>query len=220
MIFPQFSDIIEGEYYSKEINKVKKLISILLIATTLVCLGACAVKDKDNLTPVEGATNYVKLEMESGDVMIIELYPDAAPITVNNFKKLVANHYYDGTIFHRVIEGFMIQGGAGAETDAIKGEFSSNGVKNDIQHDRGVLSMARTSDPNSATSQFFICQSREGCQHLDGNYAAFGKVISGLDVIDKIASVDTNANDKPLTEQKIKSITFIELSSSVESETN
>ena len=106
----------------------------------------------------------------------------------------------------------MIQGGAGAATDSIKGEFSANGVKNGIKHDRGVLSMARTSDPNSATSQFFICQTREGCQHLDGSYAAFGKVISGLDVIDKIASVKTNANDKPLTEQKIKSITFVEVS--------
>lgn len=182
---------------------MKKLISVLLIAASLLCIASCTKKD-DNTAPVEGETNYVKLEMENGDSMIIELYPDEAPITVRNFKKLVSRHYYDGTVFHRVIEGFMIQGGAGAATDSIKGEFSANGVKNDIKHDRGVLSMARTSDPNSATSQFFICQTREGCQHLDGSYAAFGKVISGLDVIDKIASVKTNANDKPLTEQKIK----------------
>lgn len=190
---------------------MKKLISVLLIAASLLCIASCTKKD-DNTVPVEGETNYVKLEMENGDSMIIELYPDEAPITVRNFKKLVSRHYYDGTVFHRVIEGFMIQGGAGAATDSIKGEFSANGVKNGIKHDRGVLSMARTSDPNSATSQFFICQTREGCQHLDGSYAAFGKVISGLDVIDKIASVKTNANDKPLTEQKIKSITFVEVS--------
>lgn len=190
---------------------MKKLISVLLIAASLLCIASCTKKD-DNTAPVEGETNYVKLEMENGDSMIIELYPDEAPITVRNFKKLVSRHYYDGTVFHRVIEGFMIQGGAGAATDSIKGEFSANGVKNDIKHDRGVLSMARTSDPNSATSQFFICQTREGCQHFDGSYAAFGKVISGLDVIDKIASVKTNANDKPLTEQKIKSITFVEVS--------
>ena len=190
---------------------MKKLISVLLIAASLLYIASCTKKD-DNTAPVEGETNYVKLEMENGDSMIIELYPDEAPITVRNFKKLVSRHYYDGTVFHRVIEGFMIQGGAGAATDSIKGEFSANGVKNDIKHDRGVLSMARTSDPNSATSQFFICQTREGCQHLDGSYAAFGKVISGLDVIDKIASVKTNANDKPLTEQKIKSITFVEVS--------
>lgn len=190
---------------------MKKLISVLLIEASLLCIASCTKKD-DNTAPVEGETNYVKLEMENGDSMIIELYPDEAPITVRNFKKLVSRHYYDGTVFHRVIEGFMIQGGAGAATDSIKGEFSANGVKNDIKHDRGVLSMARTSDPNSATSQFFICQTREGCQHLDGSYAAFGKVISGLDVIDKIASVKTNANDKPLTEQKIKSITFVEVS--------
>ena len=190
---------------------MKKLISVLLIAASLLCIASCTKKD-DNTAPVEGETNYVKLEMENGDSMIIELYPDEAPITVRNFKKLVSRHYYDDTVFHRVIEGFMIQGGAGAATDSIKGEFSANGVKNGIKHDRGVLSMARTSDPNSATSQFFICQTREGCQHLDGSYAAFGKVISGLDVIDKIASVKTNANDKPLTEQKIKSITFVEVS--------
>ena len=188
---------------------MKKLISVLLAAAAVLCIVSCAKRDNDSNTPIEGETNYVKLEMENGDVMIIELYPDEAPITVRNFKKLVSQHYYDGTVFHRVIYGFMIQGGAGADTAAIKGEFSSNGVKNNIQHDRGVISMARTSDPNSATSQFFICQSREGCQHLDGSYAAFGKVISGLDVIDKIAAVETDANDKPLTEQKIKSMTFV-----------
>ena len=188
---------------------MKKLISVLLIAASLLCIASCTKKD-DNTAPVEGETNYVKLEMENGDSMIIELYPDEAPITVRNFKKLVSRHYYDGTVFHRVIEGFMIQGGAGAATDSIKGEFSANGVKNGIKHDRGVLSMARTSDPNSATSQFFIMHA--AAPHLDGSYAAFGKVISGLDVIDKIASVKTNANDKPLTEQKIKSITFVEVS--------
>lgn len=198
---------------------MKKLISFLLITAAVLCTASCAKKNNNNNSnnnndPIVGETNYVKLEMENGDVMIIELYPDEAPITVRNFKKLVSQHYYDGTIFHRVIEGFMIQGGAGADTAAIKGEFASNGVINNIKHDRGVISMARTSDPNSATSQFFICQSREGCQHLDGEYAAFGKVISGLDVIDRIAAVKTNANDKPLTEQKIRSMTFVSVGSS------
>ena len=161
---------------------------------------------------------YVVIEMENGDVMKGELYPEIAPETVANFEKLVNEGFYDGLTFHRVIPGFMIQGGCplgngtGGPGYGIKGEFSANGFENNLKHDRGVLSMARTSDPNSATSQFFICQTREGCQHLDGSYAAFGKVISGLDVIDKIASVKTNANDKPLTEQKIKSITFVEVS--------
>ena len=181
---------------------MKKLISVLLIAASLLCIASCTKKD-DNTAPVEGETNYVKLEMENGDSMIIELYPDEAPITVRNFKKLVSRHYYDGTVFHRVIEGFMIQGGAGAATDSIKGEFSANGVKNGIKHDRGVLSMARTSDPNSATSQFFICQTREGCQHLDGNYAAFGEVVSGMDVVDGIAGTAVVSNgsevSKPVT---------------------
>ena len=137
----------------------------------------------------------IVIEMENGGKIEIELYPEAAPITVKNFEKLVSEGFYDGLIFHRVIPGFMIQGGdpqgngMGGAKDNIKGEFRANGVKNDLKHERGVLSMARTSAPNSASSQFFIMHAR--APHLDGQYAAFGKVYEGLDVIDKIANVPT-----------------------------
>ena len=137
----------------------------------------------------------VVIEMENGGKIEIELMPDTAPITVKNFEKLVSEGFYDGLIFHRVIPGFMIQGGdplgngMGGAENKIKGEFRANGFKNDLKHERGVLSMARTSAPNSASSQFFIMHAR--APHLDGQYAAFGKVYLGLDVIDKIANVPT-----------------------------
>ena len=140
-----------------------------------------------------------------------ELYPEIAPNTVNNFISLIQKGFYDGTIFHRVIPGFMIQGGdpegtgMGGPGYCIKGEFFFNGVKNDLRHKRGVLSMARSSSPNSAGSQFFIMHA--DAKHLDGQYAAFGKLTSGLDVLDAIASVKTDRNDRPQTEQKIASIT-------------
>ena len=152
-----------------------------------------------------------KITMENGSVMEGELYPETAPQSVYNFIDLCNHNYYDGLIFHRVIPGFMIQGGCpdgtgmGGPGYCIKGEFFFNGVKNELKHKRGVLSMARSSSPNSAGSQFFLMH--ENSPHLDGQYAAFGKVTSGLEVIDAIASVKTNAQDRPLTEQKIASIT-------------
>ncbi len=153
----------------------------------------------------------VTFEMENGGVMKAELYPDVAPNTVNNFISLVKRGFYDGLIFHRVIPGFMIQGGdpqgigVGGPGYSIKGEFAQNGVKNDLRHDRGVLSMARAMDPDSAGSQFFIMV--EAAPHLDGAYAAFGKVTEGMDVADRIVSVRTNFQDKPLTDQRMKKVT-------------
>ena len=153
----------------------------------------------------------VTIEMENGDIMKAELYPEIAPNTVNNFISLIKKGYYDGIIFHRVIRGFMIQGGdpegtgVGGPGYSIKGEFSGNGFQNDLKHTKGVLSMARTMMPNSAGSQFFIMH--ETSPHLDGQYAGFGKVIEGEDVIDKIASVATDYMDKPLEEQKMKKVT-------------
>ena len=152
-----------------------------------------------------------KITMENGSVMEGELYPEIAPQSVYNFIDLANHNYYDGLIFHRVIPGFMIQGGCpegtgmGGPGYCIKGEFFFNGVKNELKHKRGVLSMARSSSPNSAGSQFFLMH--ENSPHLDGQYAAFGKVTSGLEVIDAIAAVKTNFQDRPLEEQKIASIT-------------
>lgn len=151
----------------------------------------------------------VTIEMENGDIMKAELYPEIAPNTVNNFISLIKKGFYDGLIFHRVIKGFMIQGGEGKHTDSIKGEFAQNGVKNDLRHERGVISMARTNDMNSASSQFFICHTTEQCKHLDGLYAGFGKVIAGMDVVDRIAETPTDSRNRPLTEQKIRSIRFV-----------
>lgn len=154
----------------------------------------------------------VVIEMENGKKMKLELYPEHAPITVANFEKLIKEKFYDGLIFHRVIPGFMIQGGdpegtgMGGPKEKIKGEFAANGVPNPIKHTRGVISMARSQMPNSAGSQFFIMH--KDAPHLDGQYAAFGKVIEGIEVVDEIAAVETDWNDRPLTEQKIKTITI------------
>ena len=153
----------------------------------------------------------VTFEMDSGKVMKAELYPEIAPNTVNNFISLVNKGFYDGLIFHRVISGFMIQGGdplgkgIGGPGYSIKGEFASNGFKNPLLHERGVLSMARAANPNSAGSQFFIMH--EDAPHLDGAYAAFGKLIEGFDVLDEIASVRTDYNDKPRIPQVMKKVT-------------
>ncbi len=154
----------------------------------------------------------VVIEMENGKKIKIELYPDKAPITVANFEKLVSEGFYNGLTFHRVISGFMIQGGdplgngTGGSKKKIKGEFASNGVPNDIRHVRGVLSMARSMNPNSASSQFFIMH--KDAPHLDGQYAAFGKVVEGIEVVDEIASVDTDFRDKPVVPQVMKSVTI------------
>ena len=153
----------------------------------------------------------VTITMENGDVMKAELYPQIAPNTVNNFISLVKKGYYDGLIFHRVIRGFMIQGGCpqgtgmGGPGYQIKGEFSYNGFKNELHHTPGVLSMARAMDPNSAGSQFFIMH--ETSPHLDGQYAAFGKVTEGMDVVNKIACVQTDYSDRPMETQRIQSMT-------------
>ena len=153
----------------------------------------------------------VTFEMENGDVMKAELYPEIAPNTVNNFISLVKKGFYDGLIFHRVISGFMIQGGdpkgigVGGPGYGIKGEFLQNGFKNDLKHSRGVLSMARSGNPDSAGSQFFIMH--EDSPHLDGGYAAFGKLIEGIEVVDKICSVRTDWNDKPRIPQVMKKVT-------------
>ena len=146
------------------------------------------------------ANPVVTITMDNGDVIKAELYPEIAPNTVNNFISLVKKGFYDGLIFHRVINGFMIQGGY-----SIKGEFAQNGMKNELRHTEGVLSMARAMHPDSAGSQFFIMH--KNAPHLDGAYAAFGKVTEGMDVVNQIAETDTDYSDRPLDEQKIKSMT-------------
>lgn len=157
------------------------------------------------------ANPIVTFEMENGDIMKAELYPEIAPNTVNNFISLVQNGFYDGLIFHRVIRGFMIQGGCpdgtgmGGPGYTIKGEFSQNGFANDLRHTEGVLSMARAMHPDSAGSQFFIMH--KAAPHLDGSYAAFGKIIEGMDIVNKIAETDTDYSDRPLDEQKMKKVT-------------
>lgn len=153
----------------------------------------------------------VTIEMEDGGVMTAELYPDVAPNTVNNFVSLIKKGFYDGLIFHRVIKGFMIQGGdpegtgAGGPGYEIKGEFRDNGFQNDLRHTKGVLSMARTMDPDSAGSQFFIMHAE--ASYLDGQYAAFGMLTDGLEVLDKIAGTRTDFDDRPLKDQKIAKMT-------------
>lgn len=157
------------------------------------------------------ANPVVTFEMENGDIMKAELYPEIAPNTVNNFIKLIQDRYYDGLIFHRVIEGFMIQGGCpqgqgtGGPGYTIPGEFSQNGFQNELKHKKGVLSMARAMHPDSAGSQFFIMH--KDSPHLDGAYAAFGKITEGIDVVDKIARIATDYSDRPMEEQRMKRVT-------------
>jgi len=198
----------------------KKIISILLCAAILAINTGCSapgeLKKKTGgaaaVNPIDENKNpIVTIEMENGDIIKIELYPDIAPNTVNNFISLINKKFYNGVIFHRVIPGFMIQGGdpdgtgTGGPGYSIKGEFTSNGFKNDLKHTRGVVSMARTMIHDSAGSQFFIMV--DDAPHLDGEYAAFGKVIEGMDAVDRIVSVETNQADKPLKDQRMKSVT-------------
>lgn len=149
--------------------------------------------------------------MDNGDVMKLELYPDIAPTSVNNFISLIQKKFYDGLIFHRVIKGFMLQGGdpegtgCGGPGYSIKGEFSANGIDNSLKHTEGVLSMARSMHPDSAGSQFFIMH--KNAPHLDGSYAAFGKIIEGMEVVNRIAEVPTDYNDRPLSDQIMKTVT-------------
>ncbi len=153
----------------------------------------------------------VTIEMENGDIMKAELYPEIAPNTVNNFISLIQKGYYDGIVFHRVIKGFMLQGGdptgtgTGGPGYCIAGEFSNNGFQNDLKHTEGVLSMARTMIPDSAGSQFFIMHQMS--PHLDGEYAAFGKITEGMDVVNKIAETETDWSDHPIQEQRMKKVT-------------
>lgn len=156
----------------------------------------------------------IQIEMENGAVMTLELYPEKAPATVANFEKLVSAGFYDGLCFHRIIRGFMIQGGdpqgtgMGGAKETIKGEFSSNGFpQNDLRHTRGVISMARSANPNSASSQFFIMH--QDAPHLDGSYAAFGRVVEGLDAVDEIANTRTDRGDRPLTPVVMKRVTLL-----------
>ena len=200
---------------------MKRFLSVILALTFLPVLFSCSKPDY-NVIEIDGyiveeseaPTNYVRIVMKNGDAMLLELYPDEAPITVANFKKLVAEKYYDGTTFHRVISGFMIQGGeAGKDRPTIKGEFRYNGVNNMIKHERGVISMARNAvNFNSASTQFFIVHqtSRDNSDSLDGQYAAFGEVVEGIETVDAIAAVKTDFRDKPYEEQKIKAAYFVE----------
>ena len=204
----------------------KKIVSVLLAMCAVVALAGFAACSKESVSKTEaggssgtsggesGETIMVQIEMENGGIIKLELYPDKAPITVDNFVSLVNEGFYDGLIFHRVIKGFMIQGGDpegtgfGGSEKKIKGEFASNGVANDLSHTRGVISMARSKQKDSASSQFFIVQ--EDSTYLDGDYAAFGKVTEGMDVVDEIASVATDRYDKPLEDVVIKSIRVID----------
>ena len=158
-------------------------------------------------------TNTVKIEMCDGNSIVVELDEKAAPLTVKNFQKLVSQHFYDGLIFHRVISGFMIQGGdpqgtgMGGSKETVKGEFRVNGVNNPLSHERGVISMARSQFYNSASSQFFICHA--DAKFLDGQYAAFGKVVQGIEEVDRIASTPTDRSDRPLEVQRIRTIHYV-----------
>lgn len=208
---------------------MKRIIAFLLLLT--LCFGLCScskpdydVKKIGTYTVEESSesTNYIRIVMKNGDAMLIELYPDIAPITVENFKKLVSEHYYDGITFHRVISGFMIQGGdpdgdgrSNGDRPTIKGEFAQNGVENNLQHVRGVISMARSSSPDSASTQFFIMH--KTAPSLDGKYAAFGRMLSGFDTLDRIASVETDGNDKPKKDQVIAEIRFVNIISKKQS---
>lgn len=198
---------------------MRKIFSVILVVCLLMC--GCSkdtskgIIEKISYEETNEITNYVKLETTKG-IILVELYPNVAPITVENFQNLVNEKFYDGLIFHRVIKDFMIQGGdpegtgLGGSSKTIKGEFKNNGVNNDLSHTRGVISMARNSiSMDSASSQFFIVQ--KDSTYLDGDYAAFGKVVAGMDVVDKIASVNVDSNDKPTSTQKIKSIRFIKI---------
>ena len=197
---------------------MKKIcLSLMLAALMLagIVLTGCSGNEESSGDIGElGETVMVQIEMENGGIIKLELYPDAAPITVENFVKLAKNGFYNGLIFHRVIKDFMIQGGdpegtgMGGAKDKIKGEFAVNGWQNPISHKRGVISMARSRAYDSASSQFFICHADS--TYLDGQYAAFGKVTEGMEVVDEIAGVATDKNDRPREDVVIKSITVID----------
>lgn len=187
----------------KRLIWARRLSVMLLILSMILTLCGCEKEENP----------MVEIEMENGGIMRLELYPDIAPITVENFLDLVNDGFYDGLIFHRVINNFMIQGGdptgtgMGGSENTIKGEFAQNGVKNDLSHTRGVISMARSQSYDSASSQFFIVH--QDSTYLDGSYAAFGKMVDGYDVLDEIATTPTDSSYKPLTDQVIKTIRVV-----------
>ncbi len=193
---------------------MKKIIALLMAVFAIFTLVSCTNDSGEDGSDVDKLPNDVIIVVEGYGEIHVTLTPQHAPITVANFKKLVADKAYDGTIFHRVIYDFMIQGGdttmtSYGETEAIKGEFFVNGVKNDLLHERGVISMARANDMDSASSQFFICQKKSA--HLDGKYAAFGYVTKGMDVVDAIAETPTNPwNNRPQDDIVITTIKFAE----------
>lgn len=199
-------------------NKKNKFLQGLFVCLILALVGGCGTSGEDQTsekkskpTQVIEDNPIVTVMMENNDEIKIELYPNIAPNTVNNFISLAKSGFYDGVIFHRVIPGFMVQGGdpegtgAGGPDYSIKGEFTSNGFENELKHERGVISMARTQEPDSAGSQFFIMVA--DASNLDSDYAAFGRVTEGMEVLDRIVSVETDQQDKPLEEQKIKQVT-------------
>jgi peptidyl-prolyl cis-trans isomerase B (cyclophilin B) len=201
------------------LSRYKIIFSFVLITLIFTLIG-CGTQGENVTNESEKTSNYassvtekpiVTITMENEEKILIELDPTVAPNTVANFVSLVEKGFYDGVIFHRVIPDFMIQGGdpegngTGGADYTIKGEFSENGFENNLKHDRGVISMARSNDPNSASSQFFIMVKES--THLDGKYAAFGKVIEGMEVVDDIVSVERDGSDKPLEDQTMKSVT-------------
>ena len=221
----------------ENVNRTKTCFVLLLLAV-LVTLTGCKNKDlttgeiemynyetnkksseKIKFTETDEITNYVKITTNKDKVIILELYPEKAPITVKNFQKLVSEKFYDGLIFHRIVKNeeyyMAIQGGdplgtgMGGSEEKIKGEFSSNGVQNDILHEAGVISMARSNDPDSASSQFFICTDK--VSFWDGEYAAFGRVIAGFDAVQKIVKVSTDSNDNPTSTQKMETVRFVNI---------
>ncbi len=184
------------------------------VAPTMEEIDFSTLSDPSRATVTEEMTDYVMIDVKDFGSIIIRLYPDVAPASVENFKKLVSEKFYDGLTFHRIIENFMIQGGdpdgdgTGNSDATVMGEFSSNGFENNLLHKRGVLSMARSTDPNSASCQFFIVHADS--THLDGDYAAFGYVVSGMDVVDQIAEVPTfKSNDRPYNTVTMSSIRFV-----------
>ncbi|WP_404452109.1 peptidylprolyl isomerase [Virgibacillus necropolis] len=197
----------------KKLTRNKRFLLIVSAMLFVIIFTACG-KESDSESKGQEKSDQenpiVTITMENDKEIKIELYPDKAPNTVNNFISLVKEGFYDGLIFHRVIPEFMIQGGdpkgngTGGPGYSIKGEFSSNGFENDLKHERGVISMARSSDPDSAGSQFFIMV--KASPNLDGKYAAFGKVVEGMEVVDAIVSVERNAADKPIEEQRMKNV--------------
>ncbi len=204
---------------------MKKYIKVIILIIFCCFLCSCGEKDFKEGTiegysykEIDEVSNYVKIVTNQNKVILIELYPDIAPITVAHFQDLVKEKFYDNKIFHRVVKDFVIQTGSPEGNnvtsygETIKGEFASNGVENNLKHDEGVLSMARSNDMNSASSQFFICvNTNDQIGYLDGNYAAFGKVIAGYETVKAISNVAVDNNDKPLTPQSMKTVRFVEV---------